>query len=152
MSTLGPISMLKILLPIDRSAASLDAVRHVMNLALHGLKVHVVLAHAEREASVYELVTSRDTDALAGAVQQAADDAFEPAEALLRGMHIPFERDLTLGDPARVVLEMCERHQCQLIVMGAQVKSDLASALFGSVSHTIANHAPVPVTLVHRAA
>lgn len=141
--------MLKVLLPVDRSPASLDAVRHVMNLALHGLKVQVVLAHAEREASMYELVASRDSDVLAGAVQQAAEDAFVPAEALLRGMSIPFERDLTLGDPARVVLEICERHHCQLIVMGAQVQSDWVSALFGSVSHTIANKAPVPVTLVH---
>lgn len=141
--------MLKILLPVDGTPASLRAVRHVMNLALHGLRLHVVLAHAEREASLYELVTTRDTDVVAGAVQQAADDAFAPAESLLQGMNIVCERDLTLGDPARVLLEICERHGCQLIVMGAQVKSDLASALFGSVSHTIANKSPVPVTLVH---
>ncbi len=142
--------MLRILLPIDHSPTALAAVRHVMQLAHHGLRIHVVLAHVEREPSVYEVLTARDPEVLAGATTGAADTAFAPAEQLLTGMAIPFERDLALGDPARVLLEICERQHCQLIVMGSDERGDLHSALFGSVSHAIANHAVVPVTLVHR--
>lgn len=143
--------MLRILVPVDRSASALAAVRHVMQLALHGLKVHVVLAHAEREATPMEVLrTIQHPEVLAGATEGAAETAFEPAEALLIGMHIPFERDLALGDPARVLLEVCERQHCDLIVMGSDERGDLHSAVFGSVSHAVANHATVPVTLVHR--
>ena len=142
--------MLRVLLPVDHSPTALAAVRHLMQLVLHGLRAHVVLAHVEREASVYEVLAARDPDVLVGATVGAADTAFAPAEALLAGMNIPCERDLALGDPARVLLEICERQHCRLIVMGSDERGDLHSALFGSVSHAIANRAKVPVTLVHR--
>lgn len=141
--------MLKVLLPVDRSPATLAAVRHVMQLAHHGLQLQVVLAHVEPEAGVYDMLTTRDPDVVAGALVGAADSAFEPAEALLNGMNIPFERDLSLGDPSRVLLEVCERCHCRLIVMGSEERGDLHSAFFGSVSHAVLNHATVPVTLVH---
>ncbi len=142
--------MLKVLVPVDRSPATLAAVRHVMQLAHHGLQLHVVLAHVESEATPIEVLrTMRNPDVLAGATSGAADSAFEPAEELLRGMNITYERDLTLGDPARVLLEVCERCHCRLIVIGSAERGDLHSAIFGSVSHAVANKAHVPVTLVH---
>jgi nucleotide-binding universal stress UspA family protein len=141
--------MLRILLPVDRSPATLAAVRHVMQLAHHGLHLHVVLAHVEPEPGVYEMLTTRDPDVLVGATTAAADSAFGPAEELLKGMAIPFERDLSLGDPSRVLLEVCERCHCRLIVIGSAERGDLHSAFFGSVSHAVANKATVPVTLVH---
>ena len=143
--------MLKILLPVDGTPTALGAVRHVMQLVHHGLRAKVVLAHVEREASLYEMVAARDPDVLQGVTEGAADDAFRPAEELLRGMHIPFERDLAVGDPARVLLEICERQHCQMVVMGTEETSDMHSVMFGSVSHAVANHAPVPVTLVRPA-
>lgn len=142
--------MLRILLPVDGSPTALGAVRHVMQLVHHGLRAHVVLAHVEREASLYEMVTARDPDVLQGVAEGAADDAFRPAEELLRGMQVPFERELALGDPSRVLLEICERQQCGMVVMGTEETSDMHSAVFGSVSHAVANHCPVPVTLVRR--
>jgi nucleotide-binding universal stress UspA family protein len=142
--------MLRVLLPIDHSPTALAAVRHLMQLVQHGLRAHAVLAHVEREATPLELIRTPDPDMLVRATSAAADSAFAPAEALLKGMDIPFERELALGDPARVLLEICERQHCNLIVMGSDERGDLHSALFGSVSHAIANHAKVPVTLVHR--
>jgi nucleotide-binding universal stress UspA family protein len=141
--------MLRILLPVDQSPATLAAVRHVMQLAHHGLAVHVVLAHVEPEPGVLEVITVRDPEVLAGATSGAAESAFGPAEELLKGMNIPYERDLSLGDPARVLLEVCERCHCRLIVIGSAERGDLHSVFFGSVSHAVANKAQVPVTLVH---
>ena len=140
--------MLRVLVPVDRSPATLAAVRHVMQLAHHGLQLEVVLAHVEREATPIELLRT-NPDVLAGATSGAADSAFEPAEELLRGMNIACERDLSLGDPARVLLEVCERCHCRMIVIGSAERGDLHSAIFGSVSHAVANKAHVPVTLVH---
>ncbi len=142
--------MLRVLVPVDRSPATLAAVRHVMQLAHHGLRIHVVLAHVENEPTPIELLrTVQHPEVLEGATAGAADSAFAPAEELLKGMNIPFERDLSLGDPSRVLLEVCERCHCRLIVIGSAERGDLHSALFGSVSHAVANKATVPVTLVH---
>ena len=59
--------MIKILIAVDGSALSLDAVHHVLRLVQDGLRVSVVLANVQEPASLYELVVSRDPDLIAAA-------------------------------------------------------------------------------------
>ena len=141
--------MLKILLPVDGTPLALDGVRHVLRLVHHGLRAEVVLAHVEPEANLYEMVTARDPEVLAEVVAEAAQDAFAPAEVLLKAMNIVYSLEVGRGDPARVLVEMVERLRCDVVVMGANEHGDVHSAVFGSVSHSVWRHAKVPVTLVH---
>jgi nucleotide-binding universal stress UspA family protein len=141
--------MLKILLPVDATPVALDGVRHVMRLVHHGLRAEVVLAHVEPEANLFEMVTARDPQVLEGVAEGAAQDAFAPAEVLLKAMHITYTLEVGRGDPARVLVEMVERLHCDAVVMGANELGDVHSAVFGSVSHAVWRHAKVPVTLVH---
>ncbi|HXD43141.1 MAG TPA: universal stress protein, partial [Ramlibacter sp.] len=46
--------------------------------------------------------------------------------------------------------DLAEEYGCSAIVIGAHGKGALASALLGSVSHALANVAPVPVTIVRQ--
>ena len=50
--------MIKILVAVDGSALSLDAVHHVLRLVQDGLRASVVLANVQEPASLYELVVS----------------------------------------------------------------------------------------------
>ena len=59
--------MIKILIAVDGSALSLDAVHHVLRLVQDGLRASVVLANVQEPASLYELVVSRDPDLIAAA-------------------------------------------------------------------------------------
>ena len=52
------------------------------------------------------------------------------------------------GDPAHTLIDLIERFQCDLVIMGERGTNALRSALLGSVSHEVLHASPVPVTLV----
>jgi nucleotide-binding universal stress UspA family protein len=144
--------MLKILLPVDGSDASLDAVRHALRLVSEGLAATFVLGNVQEPANLYELVTAHDPEVLQQVSAGAGAHLLEPAEALLRAAGVAWEREIASGDPAHVLGEMIERHGIEAIVMGARGLGAARSAVAGSVSHWLLTHAPVPVTVVRHVA
>lgn len=140
--------MLKILLPVDGSQASLDAVRHALTLLANGLTARFVLANVQEPATLYELVTAHDPEVLQQVSDGAGAHLLEPAEALLRGAGAEWEREIASGDPAHVLAEMIERHGIDAVVMGARGIGAARSAVAGSVSHWLLTHCTVPVTVV----
>ena len=65
---------MKILLPVDGSAVSLDAVRFVIQMSLSGLKSSVVLANVQEPATLYELVVAHDPQV----IEQVSGRHFDP--------------------------------------------------------------------------
>ena len=51
---------MKLLIPVDGSALSLEAVRHVLKLSQAGLDVELLLANVQESASLYEMVVAHD--------------------------------------------------------------------------------------------
>jgi nucleotide-binding universal stress UspA family protein len=144
--------MLKILLPVDGSEASLDAVRHALCLVDNGLSATFVLANVQEPANLYELVTAHDPAVLRQVSADAGAHLLESAEALLKGAGMPWEREIASGDPAHVLAEIIERYAIDAVVMGARGRGPARSAMAGSVSHWLLTHAPVPVTVVRHVA
>jgi len=144
--------MLKILLPVDGSVASLDAVRHALGLVANGLSAAFVLANVQEPANLYELVTAHDPEVLQQVSAGAGAHLLESAEALLKAAGVPWECEIASGDPAHVLAEMIERHGIDAVVMGARGLGAARSAVAGSVSHWLLTHAPVPVTVVRHIA
>lgn len=52
------------------------------------------------------------------------------------------------GVPAATIVEYASAHDPDAIVMGSHDRSPIERVLFGTVSGTVADHAPVPVTQV----
>ncbi|HSW25645.1 MAG TPA: universal stress protein [Burkholderiaceae bacterium] len=140
--------MLKILLPVDGSEASLDAVRHALQLVANGLSATFVLGNVQEPANLYELVTAHDPDVLQQVSAGAGAHLLEAAEALLNEAGVSWEREIASGEPAHVLAEMIERHGIDAVVMGARGRGSVA----GSVSHWLLMHGPVPVTVVRHLA
>lgn len=143
--------MLKILIAIDGSALSLDAVHHAVELAHHGLHASVVLANVQEPASLYELVVSRDPQLIAQASEAAGEFLMAPARALLDAAGVAYEVAVGVGDPAHTLVDMIESLGCQMAILGARGQGALSSALLGSVSQAVAHDSPVPVTIVRHA-
>lgn len=142
---------MKILLPIDGSALSLDAVRFAIRLAGAGLNTSVVLANVQEPATLYELVVAHDPEVIDQVSASAGAHALAPAEALLTEANISFESEVASGDPAHTLIDILERYECDMVVMGASGQSDvgsLRSALLGSVSNEVLHAAGVPVMIV----
>ena len=139
---------MKILLPVDGSPASLHAVRHALRLVDEGLRASFVLVNAQPSATLYEVVTAHDPDVIREVRGAAGADLVAAAEALLEGAGVEFETEVIGGDPEHVIVEAVERYGCDAIVMGAHGAGGWRAALLGSVSQSVLQHSPVPVTVV----
>ena len=142
---------MKILLPIDGSDLSLEAVRFVLRLAQSGLKTSVVLANVQEAATLYELVVAHDPQVLAEVSAAAGAHTLQAAQTLLDEAAIAYESEVASGDPAHTIIDILESYECDLVVMGASGTSALRSALLGSVSNEVLHAASVPVMIVKAA-
>jgi nucleotide-binding universal stress UspA family protein len=139
---------MKILLPVDGSAGSLDAVRFAIRMAGDGLQTSVVLANVQEPSTLYELVVAHDPQVLAEVSAAAGAHTLEAAQTLLSAAGIEFENEVASGDPAHTIIDIVERYGCDMVVMGASGTSTLRSALLGSVSNEVLHAAGVPVVIV----
>ena len=100
--------MIKILVAVDGSALSLDAVHHVLRLVQDGLRASVVLANVQEPASLYELVVSRAPDLIAAASVEAGEHLMAPARVLLHPPGLSCETAVGVREPAHVIVEIIE--------------------------------------------
>ncbi len=142
---------MNILLPVDGSDVSLDAVRFVLRMAASGLETSVVLVNVQEAASLYELVVAHDPQVLAQVSAAAGAHTLQAAQALLDAAGVAYESEVASGDPAHTIIDVLERFACDLVVMGASGTSALRSALLGSVSNEVLHAAAVPVMIVKAA-
>ena len=143
--------MPRILIAVDGSELSLDAVHHALQLVQDGLRAEFVLANVQEPASLYELVVSRDPDLIAAASLEAGEHLMAPARALLDAAGLSYETEVGVGDPAHTLVDMIERSGCDMVIIGAKGQGAITSALLGSVSQEVAHASPVPVTIVKHA-
>ena len=126
----------------------MKAVAHALQLHASGLRLELVLVNVQEPASFYEMVTLHDKAALDKLAQDAGADTLAPAVRLVQDAGVPCVQAVLVGDPVPMLLEACEEHACQAIVMGSHGKGAVRSVLLGSVSRAMLGSAQVPVTLV----
>ena len=139
---------MKILLPVDGSELSLQAVRMAIALLGQGLSGSVVVANVQEPATLYEMVVAPDGAVLKRVSTAAGIDALQQAEALLMAASVVYEREIATGDPANTIIDVAERFACDMILMGSHGTSALREALLGSVSHEVLHAARIPVMIV----
>ena len=139
---------MKILLPVDGSEVSLQAVRVAIRMTQAGLETSVVLANVQEPATLYELVVAHDPQVIEQVSAAAGAHTLLAAEALLKEAHISYQCEVASGDPAHTLIDILENFECDLVVMGARGMSSLRSALLGSVSNEVLHAAGVPVMIV----
>jgi nucleotide-binding universal stress UspA family protein len=142
---------MKILLAVDSSELALDAVRHALHLHREGLKTSFVLATVQEPTYLYEMVLAPDADVLERVSGAVGSRALQGAEALFNAAGVHFDREIGSGDPAQTLIEIAERHGCEVIILGARGLGALRSALLGSVSLAVLHASKVPVTIVKHA-
>ena len=139
--------MIKIMIAVDGSEASLEGVRHGIKLMQQGLNAHFVIAHVQKEASLLELATV-DSDLIANASIDAGMDLIASAQELLKSAGASYEVEISLGEPGNTLIDIAESTECEQIIIGATGQSGLGSILIGSVSKEVARHSRLPVTIV----
>ena len=139
---------MKILVPVDGSAAALQAVRQVLRMIDEGLRASLVLANVQEPATLYEMLLAHDPEVIERVSAEAGLHLLEPARALAREAGVEHEIEVARGDPAHTLVDIVENFGCDRVVMGARGMGALRSAWLGSVSHEVIHAAPVPVLVV----
>ena len=143
---------MKILIPIDGSELSLDAVRYALRLVHQGLRASVVLTTVLEPSGMSELLMMPDPEAREAVNQSVGTQTLDAAAALLEAAGVQFEREVRSGYAATEIIDVAECFGCDAIVIGARGKGMLRSALLGSVSQAVLHAATMPVTIVQHAA
>jgi nucleotide-binding universal stress UspA family protein len=141
---------MKILLAVDGSEGALEAVRHALRLVQGGLKADFVLANVQEPASLYEVVVAHNAEVIEEVSEAAAEHSLAPAQALLRAAGLSFETEIGHGDPGHLLVDIAERCECELVVIGARGMEPFEGGRFGPVASSVLQHARVPVVLVKR--
>jgi nucleotide-binding universal stress UspA family protein len=139
---------MKILIPVDGSAASLEAVRQALRMVQDGLRASLVLANVQEPATLYEMLLAHDPEVIDKVSAEAGLNLLEPARALVREAGVAHEIEVAAGDPAHTLIDILENFGCDMVVMGARGLGTLRSAMLGSVSHEVLHAAQVPVLIV----
>lgn len=129
---------MKMLLAVDGSETSLQAVRHALALVAGGLRASFVLANVQEPPNLYEVVTAHDPEVIREVRGAAGADLLAPAEALLDAAGVEYESEVAGGDPAHLIIELAENYACDAIVLGTG--ENVAVAVVAS--------SVVPVTVV----
>ena len=140
---------MKILVAVDGSEQSLDAVRFALRLCSDGLDAKFVLATVQEPTYLYEVLLAPGADVLENVLGAVGSRALEAAEALFESAGVTFERELNSGYAATAIVEIAERQHCDLIVMGARGLGYVRVAFLGSVSQGVLHASKIPVTIVN---
>jgi len=136
-----------ILLPVDGSPLSLEAVHHAIRLVREGLKAKFLLANVQEPSSLYELVVVHDAQALRRVALEAGEHAVAKAVALLTEAGIEHEIEIASGDPAHMLAEIAECNECDAVIMGAHGEG-ASKASLGAVAQALLRNSPIPVMIV----
>ena len=139
---------MKILVPVDGSSASLDAVQHALGLLREGLRGSLVLANVQEPASLWELLRVHDAEAIEAISRSAGEHSLQEAAARCEAAGAEYTLEIGRGEPATVLNDIAEEQGCDLVVMGSRGKGETPGTRLGSVAHELLHDASLPVTIV----
>lgn len=139
---------MNILLPVDGSENSLQAVRHVIALkAAYRDPVGVNLLNVQSPV-VSGAVKMFISQQLNDYYREEGVKALEAARGLLDQAGVAYDHHIGVGEIAATIAGYARQKNCQQIVMGARGSGGFAGALLGSTATRVVQTAEVPVTLV----
>lgn len=137
----------RVLLPVDASANSLQAVEHIIARHAAGAQLEVHLLHVRVPFSQYiaRFVSRHDHEAYH---RQEAERALVPARDMLNRAGIRHTDHVEFGDKAETIREVAGRLQVSQIVMGTARKNSLTRMIEDSVTSRVLEVVEVPVEIV----
>ena len=136
-----------IMIAVDGSSESLQAVREALKLISRGLRAEIALVNVQEAASLLELAT-HDSDAIAAAAVEAGEHLMSEGAALLDAEGVGYSMEVVLGEPGTVLVDMAEQLGAEMVIMGARGMGAVKSAIVGSVSKAVITHCSKPVLVV----
>ena len=145
---------MKILIAVDESPYSERAVEFAAQMrwpAGSRVLVTSVVAPPLPASTALDAPTAAEPLAALDQDRRLHQSLIDRAQDRLRRAGFCVESRLLTGDPREQILEMIEREQVSLLIVGSHGRTGLAKILLGSVSSHAVAHAPCSVLVVKAA-
>ena len=141
----------KILLPVDGSIYSDNAVEHAIYLAgLSGAHVTAVCCY-EWLGGLTE-INGTMIEELKAKMRLQAESVLETAGRKLADNNVTYDTRPVSGAPGTMLSNLAKSREFDLIIMGSHGHSDIAGLFLGSVTHKVLNTIYCPVLVVPESA
>lgn len=143
----------KVLLTVDGSEYSLNAVRHVPTLFdLKGKELFIVSVKESPELLPMEATLDKNwLESIEKQQKIHASKAINKAKMLMENEGVSVQNEVILtGHPAQMIIGFAEKEKIDLIVMGARTKTDLSKLLLGSVSKRVLENVNCDVLVINK--
>ncbi len=140
--------MRMILLPLDGSANSERAVKHLIRLAEYSQPEKIHLLNVQRpimSGDISPYVTQEMVETLH---REKGEKETAGARALLDDAGIPYEFHIEEGNVAETIARYARENRCDAILMSTRGMGAIGNLVLGSVATKVIHLVEVPVTLV----
>jgi nucleotide-binding universal stress UspA family protein len=142
----SPVTLERILVPVDFSACSLDALQYAVVVAQQA-QASLMLLHVLEPVSYgldFDLGHFRSRED----VRESWTKRLEKLAATHQHPHMPIEYRLRGGFPSDSILDAAKTLPCDLIVMGTHGRRGISHTISGSVAEAVLRKAHCPVIAV----
>lgn len=157
---------MKLLIPVDGSASSVNALKKAVRIAQdYNFSVKIITVISPDIARSYrrneKLWNSADGSIISGVNTNTENDEFtdkmrtdyeDLLDCAVKDIDfgsIDAKKDILIGDPYTVIIKTAENENFDLIVMGNRGFSSIKSFFLGSVTQRVAAESKCPVLIIH---
>ncbi|PXW87292.1 nucleotide-binding universal stress UspA family protein [Nitrosomonas sp. Nm84] len=140
--------MLKILLPVDGSDHSSQAVAdfiHLLDWYKEKPELHLLSVQHPLDGNVSLFINQADIKQYH---QEGGLENLQNVRNLLDQAGIAYQYHITVGDPAEMIVRFAVEKHYDQIVMGPRGKGGIKGLLLGSVTNKVMKSSTIPVLLV----
>jgi nucleotide-binding universal stress UspA family protein len=141
-----PAPLDRILVPIDFSDCSLDALEYAVVVAQRA-KASLLLLHV-LEPVLYGLDFTLPQLTKREQTKEAATERLADVVSALTAVQVPSEHLIRGGNPGDSILDVARTKPADMIIMGTHGRRGLSHAFYGSVAEFVLRKSPCPVLTV----
>ena len=140
---------MKVLIPIDGSAAATHAVDHVIaSVAALKKAPQVFLLNVQWKLATGNVKLFINQDTINDYYREQGMAALADARAKLDAAGLAYSYHISVGTPAEAIVQYAQEQGVDQIAISAHGQNTLSDLLLGSVASKVAHLAKVPVLLV----
>jgi len=140
---------MKVLIPVDGSVHSLNAVHYAITLAKKlAAPPQLLLLNVQRNVATGNVKLFIDAETIDDYEREQGMQALRDARKALEDAGMSYQYHLSVGQPAETILQYATVQGVSGIVIGAHGEGGLGKRLLGSVVAEVLESSELPVTVV----
>lgn len=140
---------MKVLLPVDGSKSSLNAVKYIAKLAKNSRSpVKVTLVNVHDDAGLSHVKQFVSKSVVDDYLREISEKELKPAQKVLDTASVKHNMVIRRGHIANEIIALANKDKVDMIVMGVKGRSGLLDVLIGSVAQRVSSSAKQPVLLI----